>query len=218
MGKTMRHPKDKHNRDADFQGDKGPEYAILLDMLEEMGWDLADMRALDMFAGNGSFRTVDLITRVGQFDAWDTSADKIKRLREKFPWVGWEVGPASKLAQWHVEHDFLKYDIISLDAPIKCYGKYCEHFEVLGLATMMLKPKGAIIMNVATKAIHGNTQHMQRRKEFYGRPAEDFDYQDLRAFYASYFLDFRKRVLYDKIEPHCYIDGYNFGLFVLVDR
>jgi len=210
---------DKYNRDVKFYGSKGPEYAILLNKLEEFGWNLKEKRALEMFAGTASFRTVDIISRVGDFEGWEINNEKVRELRKEYPDCRWKVGSSIELAQDIFTNTIRCYDLISLDSSVTFFGEnYCEHFDIADIASQLLNPIGALLMNVTTKAIRDKPGHQERREEFYGQPAEDISLQDLDDFYREYFEKWRKRVIYTKFEPHCYIDGYNFGLFIMDDK
>jgi hypothetical protein len=191
---------------------------ILLDRLEESGFLPDSISALEMFVGDGSFRTVDLINRVEMFEGWDINKHRVRKLKEKFPGISCRVGDAKELVEV-AYREGRQYDLISMDASLRCFGKagYCEHFDVLGRAVALLKNPGALLMNVATKAILGERKHIKRRAEFYQESAEGVSFHWLFKKYDEFFNKCEKKIVYSSFEPHCYIKGYNFGLFVLED-
>jgi hypothetical protein len=196
-------------------GDKGNEYVEIMDGLEARGFDLSEMYALDAFAREGLFRTIDYANRVKHLTAWEINENLCVKFSENFP---------NALVRCCDSHEAIKekgedFDMIVLDAPGRVYGAYCEHFDIIEDALKRLKRDRPVVLvlnvfNLTPRTFASYVDHVARRSEFYGQRGS-FSNEFLKKFYARYFAQRGFMLKYIVERKHLYVEGYNYWACVL---
>lgn len=174
----------------EYSGSKGSEFSRMVEWLKEKKFSIASSRALDMFARDGTFRTVDYANYVGTLTAWEINQKLADRFKENFPFAEVEGGVNSIVRIRREARDGGKFwDLIVADHPGGMFGGYCEHFDFLEYATKCLSPDNetALVFGVREYPLNNNPEALARRKKFYGVNAVYLNLSFLEGFYDSYF-------------------------------
>jgi hypothetical protein len=173
-----------------YQGSKGDEYALAANYLEQWGFPLSTCSCLDMFARDGSFRSVDIVSKVGKLEAWDIEGVHLFYYGKNFPNAKVYVTDSVFSIQLCAENPGRKWDLIIADHSLRPYGPHHEHFNFLRRAFECLTGTGksAIIFNATSEPLMKINRSIDARKRFYGKSYKDYmSTEDLLDFYINFF-------------------------------
>jgi len=166
---------------------KGPGMAEICDKLEDSGFRLSEAHAVEIFARQGDWHTLDYYHRISSLEAWEIDAFHLPDLRRNL---------SSAVVRNVNSIEFIKFpenrnsaDLLVIDNPQSTFGEnneYCEHFDVLDYAVMMLRPGGALIFNVNIEPFDYDKHPgwRRRREDFYGSVGTaKMSIKDLADFY-----------------------------------
>jgi hypothetical protein len=182
---------------------KGPGMAKLCEMLEEVGFPLSKAHAVEVFARQGDWHTLDYYQKVASVEAWEIDDSHLAGLRENLPKA--EIKQVDSIHYIRQEENFNVADLLVIDNPQNTFGpnnEYCEHFDVIDPALKMLRPGGVIVFNVNIEPF--NYQQFPdwrvRRELFYGpMNTAKLSMDELVEFYRRRF-EASGRVVTDKLQ------------------
>jgi phospholipid N-methyltransferase len=185
-------------------GSKGSEYANIRDEMLNVGFDVRESSVLDMFAGDGTFRSVDFLSYAREITAWEKSNEKALKLKKVFPHATVVRGDSILLAHRVNIHE-IYYDIVIVDSPVKLFSNgYCEHFDVLENAHSLLSERGLILINIVPTILFYNEEHLRRRQEFYGEDVEGKSIDFFIDFYKDLFSRWGSTLIHLHAEDHVF--------------
>lgn len=159
--------------------------------LEDKGYNLSTINALEFFAREGDWQTIVYAGKVKTLCAWEIDPKFENMLKKNLPKAEIEIGDSFILAR--KPQNRRRFDMIVFDNPQALYGKknqYCEHFEALEAVPYLLSEQGIVIFNINYKPFDFDDQKewQRRRERFYGLQntsilATDF----LLRFYGCFF-------------------------------
>lgn len=128
---------------------KGPGMAELCEKLELMGFSLSEAHAVEVFARQGDWHTIDYSRKVASLEVWEIDESHLPNLRKNLPTA--EIKQVDSVQHIRLEENFSTADFVVIDNPQNTFGvnnEYCEHFDVVDPALKMLRPGGVLIFNV----------------------------------------------------------------------
>lgn len=163
----------------------------VIEGLGRRGVELASLRALEMFAGEGDFHTQTYAHKVKSLDAWEYNPHLLAGLKRNVPQAN--ILRTDSVQEAKRKEHKKRYGLVVVDGPPECYGpdnKYCEYFDVLPDACSMLQEQGIVVLTVHRKQsdFANPRMHTQRRAEFYGvEDASDLSIPFLMSFFKRFF-------------------------------
>ena len=116
--------------------------------LKRHGLDTSRMRALDMFAGNGTQQVLCYSAAVQSLEAWELDPDLAQQLKRNVAKA--VVRAVDSYRQLAVCES--KFDLIFIDAPTYIYGpgnKYCEHLMLFPGVLSLCSDEAVLLLTVA---------------------------------------------------------------------
>lgn len=158
--------------------------------------NLSQMTALEFFAREGDWQTLDYVNKVKTVHAWEIDPQFEANLRKNLPNAHIRIGDSYSMAKdLEFKH---KFDFIVLDNPQNVFAGYCEHFEALPLVKDLAKKNSPIVLffNVNKKPFNyqDHPAWQSRRSEYYGRDASDLSLDFLKEFYVRKMQDYGFKV------------------------
>lgn len=165
----------------------------LVNWLSQRGEILSDLSALEFFARDGSWHTLDYFQAVGSITLWEISPEFEMGLRQNFSEAEVAIGDSFKLAR--IPSNQNRWNFIVFDNPQNCFGpkgNFCEHFEALAEVPFLADRNKAslVVFNVNSNPFNFDSfpKWRARRDSFYqvkdsGHLSLDF----LANFYVSFF-------------------------------
>jgi hypothetical protein len=164
----------------------------IMDELSARGCALDRMVALEPFAREGRWHTVDYVNRVAALTVWELNPAMEPGLRRNLPNAERKITDAYK----EIRQTNGTFDLIVVDAPVLPHGDFCEHFDFFPLALRVARDPFVLIVTVVTK---GNTNfmkmfpsffsadHLAKRAAFYEcRDPEHVDVDELTKAYRRH--------------------------------
>jgi len=156
--------------------------------------ELGQMRALEIFARDGSWQTAAYADKVASLVAWEINSIFENDLRNNLPNA--KIKITDSIKELDNQQNFSKFDLIVIDNGQNCYGnerEYCEHFDVIPKIAKLLDHKGVLIFNINKKPFNFTNypDWNKRRLEFYNKKnTAELDLDWLLEFYNDLFFKF----------------------------
>ncbi len=171
------------------------------------GKAIGRLTALEMFARDGSWATVELAKKVGRIEAWEIDERFIPALTANLPASSdIRCGDSIRFVQEQSGHPERTFDIISVHNPNGLYGNgQSEHFEFLDKVPGLLNPAPSAMVFYVNLApydpriarplevfddygMQGDAvdRWFERRALFYGCPASKLDEDFVTEFYRNF--------------------------------
>ena len=172
----------------------------VISFLLERKVPLRKMKALDFFAREGDWQTAYYAPLVEEIHAWEINPEFEENLKKNLP-SNARIVIGDSHAMSKKTHE--RFDMVVLDNPLGCYSSnYCEHFDALECATLLLRDSGIIVLNVKTRPYNLDRfpEWKRRRDEFYEIDASNLELDFVDQFYKKKFsslgfdLEFSKLV------------------------
>lgn len=148
---------------------------------------LSDMTALEFYAREGDWQTLDYSKEVAALHAWEIDSQFEANLRKNLPEAQVRIGDSYALAR--LDEFQNKFDFIVIDNPQNIFGGFCEHFEALPLTKGLAKKNKDIVVifniNKTPFNYESQTAWQSRRSEYYGTDASNLSLDFLQKFYAK---------------------------------
>jgi len=168
--------------------------------LQNSGEPLSAYSALEFFAREGEWQTKSYAHLVKELHLWELDPIYENALKINFPQGHIRIGDSFKLAQEPQYRQ--RFNWLVLDNPQMIYGDYCEHFEALNLAAVLMASVGVLIFNVNKKPFNydRHTDWQDRRRAYYGCNAAHLATSFLLDFYRKRIekLGFNVRYMYEE--------------------
>lgn len=168
--------------------------------LQERNELLSHYTALEFFARQGDWQTKSYAHLVKELHAWELDPIYEDALRANLPRAHVRIGNSFEMAQDSKYQR--RFNFFVLDNPQMIYGGYCEHFEALNLASVLMSTIGILIFNVNKKpfAYDHHPDWQNRRREYYGCDATNLTSHFLISFYAERIerLGFNMRFIFEE--------------------
>ena len=195
---------------------EGVEYDLVREFLYNSGINLKESGVLDLFAGDGSFRSHKITREARIVDAVDRSKTKLDTYKKGMTNVVTHPEDAIEFVNKAciANTDFYKWEVILIDNPGRIFGDYCEHFDLFPQVLQLLSQNNpsALVFNVlpnANKRLGSVNKHRGIRKEFYQSSKEYLEEEFLTQFYDGYFFprEIRGRSFFPR--THSQLGGKN---------
>ncbi|HZF54885.1 MAG TPA: hypothetical protein VE093_39820 [Polyangiaceae bacterium] len=144
----------------------------VMDELSARGIALDHMAALEPFAREGRWHTIDYADRVASLTAWELDPAMEPGLRRNLPNADRKITDAYR----EVLETEGTFDLVVVDAPVVPHGNFCEHFDFVPLVFRVARDPFVLIVNVVTKTNKNfvqmfpsffNAHHLAARRAFY---------------------------------------------------
>lgn len=133
-----------------------------------------EFRALELFAREGNWHTLDYLKYVRSLDAWEIDPAYEANLRKNLPSA--EVRITDSFAE--LRSTTKKFNFVISDNSMALYGddRYCEHFDLFPEIFRILEDSSILILNVIPSVKKRwqrrfphvlNGEHCERRSRFY---------------------------------------------------
>lgn len=159
--------------------------------LEAHGVDLASLRALEVFGGNGTFHTKDFGCRVASLQVWENDPGLEATLKRNLP--GATVRIVDSFSE--IRQTDERFDLIVVDNPMSTYNGHCEHFDLFPNVFRIAADEAILILDVIPSASKSakkrfpylfNEEQRARRQEFYGlNDVDDLKWDSIVAAYRT---------------------------------
>jgi len=146
----------------------------VLQELSNHGVCVAKLRALEVFAGEGTIQTVEYAAQVGDLELWEIRPQCEAALRRNFPKANVKITDSFQ----EITTTANRYDLIVVDNPMSVYaGEYCEHFQLFPSIFRICAGNAALVLAVIprlSKRFHArypylfSQKHLAGRSNFYG--------------------------------------------------
>ncbi len=155
--------------------------------LRERGERLCEYTALEFFARQGDWQTQSYRHLVKELHAWEIDSIHETSLRINLPHANIRIGDSFEIA--HEPQYLHLFNFLVLDNPQMIYGIYCEHFEALNLAPILMANDGVVIFNVNKNPFEYDRQPewQYRRSTYYEIDAAQLTSKFLLNFYEAKF-------------------------------
>lgn len=174
---------------------RGKAMTKICDILSrEKNIDLSQMKALEIFARDGSWQTLSYANKVSHIDAWEIDPSFQNSLKKNLPKATIKITDSIQEITKRV--NFEKYDFIVIDNGQNCYGEnrqFCEHFDVIPQIASLLKKKGIIIFNINRKPFgysHFPDWKVRREAYYQRKRTDNISIEWLLPFYKKLFRKF----------------------------
>ena len=163
----------------------------VVEELKLRGVDLMGRVALEFFAREGDWQTVSYASEVAELHAWEIDPVHEAALRANLPEAHVRIGDAFQLAT--LSEFAARFDFINIDNPQVTFGdhdQYCDHFEVLALVRLLMRPRVVLIFDVNYKPYDYDRlpEWKRRRDVFYGvEETAILEFDFIGEFYTKYF-------------------------------
>ena len=149
------------------------------------GKSLRNSVALEFYARSGTWMTTDYSDGIQELHAWEIDKQFEADLRLNLPNANVRIGDSYVIS---LEDRYNTYfDVVVLDNPQGVWDKYCEHFEALERAFVLVKSPSIIVFNVNFRPFdydsHPDWQRV--RSEYYGKDARHLSENDITETYIS---------------------------------
>jgi hypothetical protein len=169
-------------------------FAPVIQHLRGQGCILHCMDALEVFARDGTWHTMDYAPHVKTMEAWELQSIYIPELAKNLPGATIRQTDSIQMAEqsrhWKGLTDGWpagRYDLVVVDNPMNTYGSgYCEHFDVIESAVALVRPGGVLVANVnpTPHDLDMFPEWAERRRLWYaGWPYRGMSLDQLRSFY-----------------------------------
>lgn len=150
---------------------KGPGMGEICERLEQSGFPLSEAHAVEVFARQGDWHTLDYYGKIASLEAWEIDEAHLPALRKNLPNAEIKNVDSIRYIQSPVNHR--SADLVIIDNPQNTFGdngEYCEHFDVVDPALDVLRSGGVIIFNVNIEPFdyENSPDWKLRREQFYG--------------------------------------------------
>lgn len=177
---------------------------------KEHGKELCGLNALEMFARDGAWATVEIARKVGRIEAWEIDGNFIPALTANLPdTADIRCGDSIRFVLEQGERPERTFDIISVDNPNGLYGEdQFEHFRFMHKVPGLLAPApSAMVFYVNLSPYDPRVSRpldvfddygmrdaavdrwFEERERFYGRPASALS----EDFVIGFYLDFLEK-------------------------
>lgn len=173
---------------------RGKAMKKICKILNDKGVNLPEMKALEIFARDGSWQTIAYADKVKSLDAWEIDPIFKKDLKRNLPKA--KIKIVDSIKEIRNKSNFSKYGFIVVDNGQGCYGnknQYCEHFDVIPQIAKLLNNKGIIIFNINKEPFNfDNFPGWQKiRSKYYNKiNTRKLSLKWLLTFYRKLFLEF----------------------------
>ena len=140
--------------------------------LESKGLDLSNMKALEIFARDGSWQTLAYSEKVKSLEAWEIDHIFKNDLKKNLPKA--KIRILDSIKEIGNRKNFSEYNFIVVDNGQGCYGnkkQYCEHFDVIPQIAKLLNRGGIIIFNINKEPFNFDNfpKWQARRNKYYNK-------------------------------------------------
>lgn len=173
---------------------RGQAMKKICKILKDTEVNLSEMKALEIFARDGSWQTIAYMDKVKSLDAWEIDPIFRKALKRNLPKA--KIKIVDSIKEIKKKSNFFKYDFIVADNGQGCYGdkeQYCEHFNVVPHVAKLLNKEGIIIFNINKEPFDfDNFPKWQKiRSTYYNKHnTRKLSLKWLLTFYRKLFLEF----------------------------
>jgi hypothetical protein len=149
----------------------------ILRRLEQKGIVTAELKALDIFGGNGELQTKALMGKVSSLEVWEIDPRCEPHLRRNLPTASIKITDSFR----ELTTTPTKFGLIVVDNPMSVFGpqsKHCEHFELFPGIFRIAMNSAILIVNVIPAVDAAalrqypyllNNRHREARRAFYRR-------------------------------------------------
>ena len=150
---------------------KGPGMQQLCERLEEVNFKLSGADAVEVFARQGDWHTIDYFPLVKSLEAWEIDEYHLPALKRNLP--GAAIKQVNSIEYASAPENQNSFDLVVIDNPQNVFGmsgQFCEHFEVIDAAPGMLRSGGVLVFNVNIEPFNyaNHPKWQARRQAFYG--------------------------------------------------
>lgn len=170
---------------------RGQAMQKICQKLQQDGYELSQMNALEFFAREGDWQTIVYADKVKSLCAWEIDPSFESPLKQNLPHAKIAIGDSFLIAKEAMFKN--KFDWIVYDNPQGLYGEneeYCEHFEALETVEYLLSKRGIVIFNINHNpfGFEKQTKWQKRRELFYGlNDTSSISIEFLLKFYETFF-------------------------------
>jgi len=107
-----------------------------------------DMKCIELFARKGDWHTKELFKDSKDITLLEVDKNYLEDLKSNFPHA--EIYQTDSV-DWTSKIKSKKYDIVSIDNPLGCYGKYCENFEIIHNIHNLLANDSVLLVNIVPR-------------------------------------------------------------------
>jgi hypothetical protein len=140
--------------------------------VQRRGVNLEELDALEVFARDGSWVTVDYARKVRSLEAWEIDDQFRLDLEKNLP--GARIRITDSIEE--LKRCSRTFGFVVVDNPIATFGSYCEHFDVFPGLFRILDDPAIVVLNVIPETDPKTRQeypflfndvHLGRRRDFY---------------------------------------------------
>jgi len=170
---------------------KGPGMRQLCENLERANFNLSDADAVEVFARQGDWHTVDYFPLVRSLEVWEIDEVHLSALRRNLP--GAQVRQVNSIEYASAIENQASFDFIVIDNPQSVFGisgEYCEHFDLIDTVPGMLRSDGVVVFNVNIEPFNydEHPKWRERRDAFYDSGSTNkLSLSELEVFYTKRF-------------------------------
>ena len=170
---------------------RGPGMAELCEALENSGFPLSKAHAVEVFARQGDWHTLDYYRKVASLEAWEIDGSHLPSLKRNLPTA--VVKQVDSVHHIRLVENADSSDLVVIDNPQNTFGEndeYCEHFDVVDPAVKMLRSGGVLVFNVNIEPFDYEKFPLweRRREDFYDTKATaKMTLEELAGFYKRRF-------------------------------
>ena len=150
-----------------------------------------DLKCIELFSREGDWHTKTLFNEYTDVTLCEINNSYKNSLTLNFPKAKIKILDSIKMLQ-ELNEDTEKFDLISVDNPLGCYGEYCENFEVFENITKILNDKSILLINIVPRPYnHENIdpKWKNKRLNFYGvKSDESLDFKNILEIYKNKLL------------------------------
>ena len=149
-------------------------------MESDWGFNPEESRCIELFARTGDWHTKELFKGCKDITLLEIDNKYESELKSNFPKakihitdsIVWTDGiEASGKSIREYQH---KFNFVSVDNHLGCYGNYCENFEIINHVDSLLADDSVLLVNIVSKP-YGKRDSIwnKKRTAFYGIPFVD---------------------------------------------
>jgi len=194
----------------------------IIKYFENKGYDFSTKNGVEFFGREGDWQTKTIASNIKKIKVLEINDDHFEKLTDNLP-SNADVKICDAIKEIDVIQE--KFDIISLDNPMNCFGdnlQYCEHFDILHKIKKIIENEALIIFNVKTKPFNYEENFLwkKRRNEFYNiNNTSSLTLDFLEKFYIKFFkTKFKYSILDNTIEKRPQEKGLYQFAFLLARR
>jgi 16S rRNA G966 N2-methylase RsmD len=157
----------------------------------ENAWNFQnDLKCIELFSREGNWHTQTLFRGYSDVTLCEIDNQYVDALNLNFPNANIQILDSINMLKT-LDSNCEKYDLVSVDNPLGCYGQYCENFEVVENIYNLLKKKAILLINIVPRPynyINIDKDWQKRRKDFYNvKDDQSLSFNDVLITYKRIF-------------------------------